>query len=446
MMKKRSILFLLSVWFVGGLFAQSSENLTRNVLVTVPENEIVNYGEFQVELQKTTDYRETQEGFWFSYLYRTVNKYNQVQNVFSNSRALFLNRDLRVRMYRTGPTLEQSIFVLKSMEKTASDIGYGMEAVRAYGITYAVCDTVVSINDDGFVFRSNGVYKYSHYKANMAEQTETIPVTWLERKVYDGSDNGMPVEKKVMFSHLVKGDVYHESWDGHYYFLHRDRFMPFTILVVDNKAIELFDVYKDEDLRLKFSYNGKHWMAVGKECYWVDGVMRSVEGFEITDFVVTNDGHYAYKACPKESDKRKEVVVADGQILRRNAQVCYFGLNGEGTLKFRFMSSGRVLEYENDQVTDVSSALTYVHYTDNPFHDQPVVVQSNDGHKLSYQKDVPGVVIDGERITESVPCYAIYDERNHAFVWNAIEPNGDKLDLVIYRYNIVNNFFKNLFK
>lgn len=445
-MKKYLFYFLFIVGAVQG-FAQSSEGLVRNVLVTVPMNEEVSYGEFQVELQKTWDFKGNQEGYWFSYLYATHNKFNHNQIIYCNDKPLYVNRDIRLRMYRVSPTMDGTIFVLKSMEQAAKDIGYRMEAVSAYGITYPVCDTVVHIDDDGFISYINDKYQYTKYRSSVEEKVMAVPVVWPERKVYDGNDLGMPAERKALFSHLEKGAVYYDGSEGHYYFLHRDRFMPNTVLVVDNNPVELFDVYTYDNFRLKYSHNGKHWMAVGNECYWVDGMMRSVEGYEISDFVVNNDGHFAYMASPKDSDKRKAVVVADGQILRRNAQVCYFGLNEEGKLKFRFLSGGRILQYENGEVADVSSSLVNVSYPNSPFFDRPVVVQSKDGtHKMTYQKDIPGVVIDGERVSESIPCYAIYDEWNSAFIWSAIEESGDKVDLVIYRYVIANNFFKKMFK
>ena len=444
----KKIFFLLAILLGSSIGkAQLPDHLSRTVLATVSDNELVDYGEFQVELLKTLDYKETAEGYWFSHLYITRNKYNQQQNVMVNGRPLLVNRNVRIRAYRVGPSVDKSIFVVRNMDSNANDIGYGMELVRAWGIPYMVCDSVVDINDDGFVYGLEGKYYYCRYKANVADQSVTTPVVWLERKAYDGNDIGMPAEQKGLFAHLPKGAPYYESPDGHYYFLYRDQYMPYTVLVVDNKVVELFDQYAEDSFKLKFSYNGKHWMAVGKECYWVDGTMRSVEGFTITDFVVTNDGHYGYKASKNGSTQDGEVVVADGQIIRRNAHVSYFGLDAQGRLKFRFLAGGRYVQYENENVTDVSDFMTYAYYHDNGMNDQPVTVLSNDGlHKLTYQKDVSEVMIDGVRIVESVPCHALYDERNRAFVWNAVEQKGDELELVIYRYAIVNNVFKKIFK
>ena len=445
---KKIFLLLVLLMGVGGLTqAQLPDHLTRNVLAKVNNNEMVDYGQFQVELLKTLDYRETTEGYWFSYLFITRNKYNQQQNLLINGNTLFVKRDLRIRPYRVGNTVEQSVFIIKNMDKNANDIGYRMEQVRAWGIPYMVCDSVVDINDDGFIYKQGGKYSYCAYKASEHDQNVTTPVVWLEKKSFNGNDTGMPAEQKAMFSHLPKGATYYESAEGHYYFLVRDQYMPHTVLVIDNKAVELFGAYTDDNFKLKFSYNGKHWMAVGKECYWVDGTMRSVDGFTITDFVVTNEGHYGYKAKKNDSTLEGEVVVADGQIIRRNAHVSFFGLNAQGKLKFRFLSGGRYLQYEDEKVTDISGFMMSAYYPDNLMNTEPVTVFSNDGlHKLTYQKDVPGVVVDDVKIIESVPCFALYDERNRSFVWNAIEQKGDELELVIYRYSIPNNVFKKIFK
>lgn len=444
-------IFFILLMLLGGCYlaqAQLPDHLTRTVLATVSDNELVDYGEFQVELLKTLDYKETAEGLWYSYFFITRNRFNQRQNAIYNGNPLMINRNMRIRPYRVGPSIDNSILVLKNMDATANDMGYGMEIVRAWGIPYMVCDSVVDINDDGFVYRLDGKYHYCPYKASLGDQTITTPVTWLERKIYDGNDIGMPAEQKSMFSHLPKGSPYHESSEGHYYFVYRDAYMPYSVLVIDNRVIELFGQYSDDNFKLKFSYNGKHWMAVGKECYWLDGTMRAVDGYTITDFVITDDGHFGYKAIKNDADSDTgEVVVTDGQVIRRNAHVAFFGLNAQGRLKFRFLSGGRYVQYEDEKVTDLSGYMKYVYYPTYSMNDMPVTVLSNDGlHKLTYQRNLPGVMIDGVKIRESVPCFALYDERNHTFVWNAIEPKGEEVELVIYRYSVVNNVFKRIFK
>lgn len=446
-MKRVFCLILLFFGVFGMSSAQKPGHLTRSVLLTVPDNEMVNYGEFQVDLHKTVDYRNNEDGYWFPFVYTLKNKYSDACNIMVGESPLIVNRNMLVRTYKIGCSLDKCIFVIKCLDKNANDIGYGMEFIRAYGVSQIVCDSILSLDDDGFVYLQAGKSYYSTYRTVYDNQTGKDPVAWLSRKVFEGNIQGFPEEKAAAFDRLTKGSVYYESPEGNYYYLYRDQYMPYSILVVNNMVVELHDLYNDDNFKLKFSYNGKHWMAVGKECYWMDGVLKSVEGFSISDFVVTNDGHYCYKASKLDEPQEGEVVVIDGQVARRNAKVCYFGLNGEGTPKFRFVTGGRCLQYENEKITDVTTTLVSTYYPDNELNGTEISVLTKDGsHRLSYQEGVPGVTVDGEKLAESVPCAAVYDEYNHSFLWNAIETRGEKTELVIYKYEIVNNIFKNIFK
>ena len=452
-MKRVLLTIGLMALFHGALVAQTAQNLTRTVLAVVPEKETVEQGAFQMELNKASDFKVTGEDYWFSYVYTTENRYVDKGNVMVKDRPLIVDRNMQVRTYRITPLLNQCIFVLKNADHDKDDIGYGMEVVRAYGVPHPVCDSVMSLDDDGYVYRLNDQYFYSEYKRVFDNQPKTVPVVWLEQKRFDGNlVNSHPgqvlsPEKKASLARLSKGAVYYESPDGHYYYLYRDDYMPNTVLVVDNRVVELFDQYDDKDFRLKFSYDGNHWMAVGQERYWVDGELKSIAGYAITDYVVTDEGHYAYKAYQIGASDRGEVVVVDGQVIRRNAEVCYFGLNAEGRLKFRFISGGRLLQYENEKTSDVTASLTSVYYPGNVMHNRLVTVMSNDGlHKLTYRMDQPSVEIDGEKVSDSAPCYAIFDEKNSMFIWNAIERKEHSTELVVYKYAIVNNFFRKVFR
>jgi len=425
--------------------AQLPENLSRNVLKKILVYEEVEYGNFQVDLSKAVNYSEQVGEMWFPYIFVTKNKYSEKGNLYVDGGSLLSNRNFQVRTYRIGPTSNKSIFVMKSLDDTNDDIGMGMELVRAYGFFYPVCDSIIDLSDDGYVYQQKGTYYYSPYRTIYDNKPMSFPITWAERKVFETKDKLRFT--KDAYSRLSKGSVYHESADGHYYYLYRDQYMPNTVLVVDDVYVELFDKYDDADFKLKFSFNGKHWMAVGNDCFWVDGQLKSVEGYSITDFVITNDGHYGYKAIRKGAENEGEAVVVDGQLIRRNAKVSYFALDAKGHLKFRFLSGDRLLQYENEKVTDVTGQFESVYFPEDQQVGQVVTVQSNDGlHKLTYQKDKPGVNIDGVQLTESVPCFAVMDEKNNCFVWNAIEKKGEETELVIYKYTIVNNFFRNMFK
>lgn len=449
-MKKVLYIWIALLCGIGHAFSQSSqtpvEKLTRNVLAVVEINEIVNPGEFQMELKKGEFFDALTDNPWFTFVYTTTNRYTGFNNIVVNGRLKVVSQEMNVRTYRIGPGFESGIFVIKNTGAYSKDLGIGMELVMACGVAQSVCDSVLYVNDDGFVCLRDGNCFYNQYKSVSENHVQVEKVVWPQRKTYESGVKYDDPVKSIFFEKLTPGDVYYESSEGHYYYLYRDQYMPNTVLVVDNVPVELFDVYDEESLRLKFSYNGKHWMAVGKECFWINGQLKSVAGYDIADFVITNDGHYAYAAVEKSNSKRNAVVIYDGHVIRRNADVCYFGLNAQGSLKIRFTSGDRYLQYENEKITDVTAMMESVFYPGKE-DGRTFQVLSGDGqHKLTYHRGIPSVEIDGFKVADSEPCYAIFDERNNAFVWNAIESRDMKTELVIYRCPVVNKFFKNLFK
>ena len=442
---KRIVCFLFLMANVVGLaIAQSSDNLTRNVLVAFDDNEIVKPGEFQMELLKGALYDEKNENPWFSFVYTVTNRFTGKCNIFVNDREKLIDENAMLRTYRIGSAYEKGIFVVKNMGAAKSDIGKGMEMVVANGIVHPACDTVLYLNDDGYVYSNKGRCYFGFYKNQNIDQARAIPIVWLMRKTFNPNRKNRSQDQVGAFSHLSGGDVYYESFEGHYYFVYRDKYMPYSVLVVDNKEVELFDVYNEDNFQLKFSYDGSHWMAVGKECYWVDGVMKSVAGYDISDFVINNEGHYGYLAYKKDVPQAGEVIVTDGKIVRRNAKVSYFGLNAEGKLKFRFVTGGRSLQYEDDVVTDETDRLVSVFYPSNKLNGEKVTVLSSDGtHRLTYKIGTPEVAVDGVTVAKSFPCFALYDDRYDSFIWNAVEDKDGKNELVIYKYKVkvANNFF-----
>ena len=440
---------VLYVWFalvcvIGNVYSQ--EHITRNVLATLDPNEVVKQGEFQMELQKAEFFNDDSDNPWFSFVYTTVNRYTGLSNVMVNGRPKVINREMALRTYRIGPLFQDGVFVLKNIGASNNSMGHGMESVTAYGILNPVCDSIMYINDDGYVYMLDGVCYYTQYKSSYDNQSRNDPVVWLNRKQYKKDLKIENKDKADAFARLSNDDVYFESSEGHYYYIYRDKYMPNSVLVVDNQVVELFDVYNEDKLKFQFSYNGQHWMAVGKECFWVDGTLKSIEGYGISDFLITNDGHYAYCAYEKGNASKGMVVVFDGHIIRRNAEVCYFGLNAEGKLKIRFFSGDRILQYENEKITDVTNSLSSVFYPDEDGNRTVHVLSSDGSHKLTYVQGEPSVEIDGVKVCDYEPCFAIFDPKNNAFVWNTIEAGETKTELVIYKMTVGKKLFKKVFK
>ena len=428
--------------------AQMPENLSRNVLTVLEPNQLVRQGEFQMELQKAVFYDASSEDPWFSFVFTVFNRFTEASNIMVNNTRK-INKEVNLRTYKIGPTLDKCIFVIKNIgSATISTNGkrHEMEMVMANGVLHPACDSVLYINDDGYVFLINNQCYYSLFKTVYDNQSSNDQVVWLFRKTYNPGMVSGSQEKIDALARLSEGEPYFESSEGHYYYLCRDKYMPYTVMVVDNEVIELHGIYDESSLKFKFSFNGEHWMAVGNQCFWVDGAIKSVEGYQIDEFLITNNGDYGYTAYKMGEMEKGGVVVYNGKVVRINADVCYFGMNGEGALKMRFVAGGRFLQYENEKTDDVTESLVSVFYPVDQKNRLVKVTSSDGAHQLTYRRGVPSVEIDGVKMAESEPCYAIYDQRNNAFIWNAIETHDMKTELVIYRYTIVNKLFKNLFR
>ena len=239
---------------------------------------------------------------------------------------------------------------------------------------------------------------------------------------------------------LSDGDVYHYCyWDnntqGYYYYLYRDEYMPYSILVINGQPVELFDVYSDEDFRLKYSFNGDHWMAVAGHCFWVDGRMKSVEGFQITEFFVNDEGDYYYKARRNGDEGLGEIIVANGEIIRKDACVGYFNLNARQKLTFHFFSGGQCFVYDDGQITNKTEEFMTFFYEADRIEGLNVRIATQGKHLLEYVVGKKGLEIDGSKVIETEPFQVVFDSRHNCYKWNCIEPNTEgKTELVIYKY------------
>lgn len=440
---KRMICLLMILW--GGLQwvgAQSRVNPSRTIVEIVKYNDSVELGTFVVA--PNVVYSSSAQVDYSPYvsLYFARNKFSDFDNIYVNKRKVFNDWRMRARTFKTGSTMDSSIYVLKNMQRDLPNMTYGSEAVYAFGKQQVSGDSIVDLADDGCVFRvkekdrMRNRYYYVPFRRGPGKPTPT-PITWLEKKIFRSEDQLAPYEKGMDCSRLSNRSIYHISADGHYYYLYRDDFMPNSVLCVDGKSVELFDVYTDDELRLKFSYDGKHWMAVGDGFIWVDGKMKSVQGYSIADFMVTNDGHYICRACKAGEETKGETVVVDGQVIQRDAFIGYFNLNSQQKLKYHFLAAGHCYVYEDGKIKDMTEVSRTALYKDDLIDGQAVKMYTKGGsHYMSYVVGQEGVVIDGKQVAASIPFQVILDEKEGIFRWNAIEWTGDKMLLVVYTYQI----------
>ena len=419
--------------------AQSPDRLKRVRLETLEGFLSVNQGEFQAEYNLLPNMGTQSMSTYYNYIFIARNEKSGMSAIYANGR-LLLPSKYDVRVFRMGNTWKDCVFVLKYFETNSHEIGYKMETVYAYGLQQMICDSVISVTNDGYVYKLNDEYYYSTYNKS-TEKGQTTQILWPEKQSFKESDRAQ-LSSKSADCRLSEGDVYYACSGKaalHYYYLYQDKYMPNTVLVVDGEPVELFGEYTYETLRMKFSYNGKHWMAVANDRFWVDGEMKYVEGYTISDFLISNKGDYFYMASKVGEEDKGETLVLNGDIIRRQAIVGHFALDAQQKPRFHFIAAGQWYVYEDGQINSVLKESNSVSYMEDLIDNLPIDRFSADGmHKLSYVTGQKGVEIDGVKMTEeSVPFQVVFDKNEKCFKWNAIETTIEgKIDLVIYTYQL----------
>lgn len=385
------------------------------------------------------------------YFYMADDESRGLDNFYDNGKLLHIydefGRDLtgrcQVRPFVTSVDWRKSIFVVKYSDPSSSEMAYGREWVVANASRQKSCDSIVSMSDDGFIFRSGNKYYRQYYK-NGTTETQTKQVVWPERRVFHLYDS-VYFSSKQEWELLSDGDTYYRSAEltakvkPHYYYLYRDDYMPYTVLVIDGKEVELQGVYDYDSFRLKYSYNGYHWMAVGGDRFWVDGVAKSAKGYEITDFLVNDGGEYMYKASKTEKNDVIEVVVINGEIKQNDARVGYFHLNANQKLKYHFFTGGRCFVYDDGDIDEKTDEFRSLSYCDDMIVGRTVKLDSGNGFQLTYVTGQEGVWVNNIRQCESVPFHVEYDLGDHLFRWTAVEVMNDGTkELVMYKYHCRN--------
>ncbi len=436
-MKKVVLLVVVLGLLNGAILAQSAGTLERISLVTLDGYYSVKEGEFQAKATLETDNSIYAKGIYYKTLYVAKRERSGLSNVYFGGQP-HLSLKTVVRPFLTTEAWKTSVFVIKYLDKDSPSIGYGMETVYARNVMQEICDSVVSVGDDGFVYKIGRKYYYTKYKG-VVSASQPRQIVWPERMVY-GNEGQYVFIPKEDAARLSKGDVYHFSyWDektvGHYYYVYRDEYMSNSVLVIDGKAVELHGVYSDNDIKLKYSFNGEHWMAVAGQYYWIDGKIKHVKEWQISDFFVNDEGDYFFKAGKIGDDLKKEIIVANGEIIRKDAYVGYFNLNAMQKLTFHFFSGGQCFVYEDGVITNKTEEYVSYFYEADRIDGMNIRIMTNNNHILEYVTGGTGLFIDGERVVLTKPYQVFYDSKHNFFRWNSIEPNDEgKIELVIYKY------------
>lgn len=444
---KKFIMLAVLFWMAIDLVeAQSMGALERLSLITLDGYLSVKPGCFQAKVTMNTQAYIASNGTYYNFLYVAKNESTGLTNVIQNGQPIFhMKYDMRPVLITDD--WRTSIFVVKYLDndkwfarqRQNVVISSGQEIVYAFGVEQEICDSVIIVGDDGYVYKLGKKYYYSNFRG-FGSEAHSVQVVYPERRIYQERDSVFLGKDNAR--RLSEGDVYHYCyWDdmtiGHYYYLYQDEYMPYTVLVIDGQFVELFGSYSDVDFRLKYSYNGDHWMAVADQYFWVDGQMKSVEGFQISDFFVNNEGDYCYKAKEIGSGGKEETTVVNGKIKDKNAYVGYFNLNASQRLTYHFFSNGNcfVYEYEKDPENKTNEFQSFFFEADR-MEGREVRIKSK-GHILEYVVGKDGLRIDGTQVVNAEPFQVFYDSQYSCFKWNCIEPTKEgKTELVIYKYKL----------
>lgn len=432
-MKRIVPIIAVCLFFMSSVVAQDEGRLVRRIVMTGFDSntQLVPNGFVLRELANSDySYLDSQH-----FVCITQNEYSGLNMLFANGN--ITKMDCQIRPFVTGSNIGNCIYVLKNVRSSDGPLTYGSEQVVLGNTNYSPCDSVVCMSDEDYVYIDKKVYYrrlFSTYISNFSL------VVWPEKYSFTMSDS-VYFKSPKEWKYLKFGDTYYRSTvpnnsiKPHYYFLYQEKSTQNTVLVIDGMEVDLHGLYDYENFKLKYSYNGSHWMAVGGDRFWVDGELKSVEGYEICDFFVNDGGSYMYKAFKKGKDNMDEVVVLDGEIVVSKVYVGYFHLNANQGLKFHFYSNGRWFVYNEGVIVDHTEKFNFLCYDDDRMDGQKIRLVASNGCCLDYVVGKEGVFIDNVKVCETIPCQVYYDEKNNVFRWNTIEllPQGIKR-LVAYKY------------
>lgn len=417
----------LLVLLPGIMFAQKNKNLTRIEIGDVgkisDESPYVKPGEFRVDFENMVyDYNVWRKNYMFFVILRDKN--SKPVNVVTNNDILdFSNSDAPVKILRAGYSADDFIYI---KTRNIADIGLSSCFLNVKGTPYGPYDAIEDVLPKGFVYRNNGVYSYVEYdKVYDTIVDYCVPV----KANYEGEYLQCSLNGELL-KFTPKNNVdYYKSHDGHYYILYNDDAMDNTLFIVDGVGCELDEVVNQ--IKFKFSHNGEHWIAAGENYLIVDGVYVKINSETIKDVSINNDGLYLYVV---EGEGLKDKVYVNDGVLVDGVEILKLTVDNEQRFNYLFKSDKGFFYGIDNTITDFNDNIKKYYYPEFFDSTQTFTIKSDNGkHIFVYSYDLPYVVIDGMRLDcPSTPHYAVWNNKEKCFVWNAVE--GTKL--LVYKYKV----------
>ena len=406
------------------LSAQSNKNLGRYRLGVInwqSSNAFqVKPGEFKVYYD---NYKNNSRTRTYDFFVIVRDKNDEIKQINTNNNTWFEQTDSNINLYRAGYNKNDFVYI----EERNTDNGE-TEAKKYYlhvnGSNRGPFDKISEILPDGFIYKNSDIYTFKKYDDIMSDAKNYCI---LEEMVYDEETIRCFINNDIVEFKPKDHVDYYKSPDGNYYLVYNDRRMDNTLLVVNGFGYELDGSI--DDLKLKFSHNGKHWIVSCQNYVMVDGVIVVRISGKIKYAAINNDGKYAYVI--KGNGFNDKVYIND-DVLVNGVEVK--SLTVDEKQKFNYIirnKKGYFYGIDND-LRDFDDNMFDYYYPDLFDGSQVFTVKSTDGkHTLVYSYEKSYILIDNSRLDcKSIPHYATWLEDEHCFVWNTIED----LDLMLYKY------------
>ena len=369
---------------------------------------------------------DAEYGKVYKYFVIVRNIKGEVAFVLMNNYYLnMMGSEYPAEIVKAGYTIPEYVYIEKR-QASALETGKYKYTLHVDGKAFGPYDGILEVLPDGFVYKNKEVFAYSRYDNDILSNRNYCI---LEKDTYEGEYIQCVLNDKLLKFTPKEKPSYYKSYEGHYYILYNDAYMKNSLIVVDGEGYELDGT--ENSVLFRFSHNGDHWIAAGKNYVLKDGVIVAKSDKIIKRIVINDNGDYMYVAAGQDGN---EVIYHGDNVMVTGIKVLKLVVDDDERFYYIFKKGKDYFCGINNDVQSMAEELEKCYYPELFDANQTFTIKSTDGnHTFVYSYNTPYITIDGTRIEcPSIPHYAIWNERDKCFMWNAVED----VNLVVYKYKI----------
>ena len=417
------LLFLMPM----ALFAQSNRNLSSYKLGTIKwqsdESFVVKQGEFKVGYTKIVK-NKTVYPKRLEYFLILRDKNDAIKQIVVNNFVCFAEDNSKLNVLRAGYTKQDLVYI----EENGSDNSWSTKKyfLNVNGMTMGPYDRIAEVLPDGLIYRNRDIYTFKKYDDEISDIKNYCI---LEKETFKEESIKCLINNKIVEFKPKDNVDYYKSPDGKYYLVYNDSRMDNTLLVVNGLGYELDG--STDNLTLKFSHDGQHWILSCQNYVMVDGVIVVRISGKIKDVDIKNDGQYAYVI---RGNGFNDMLYVNDNVFLNGVEVKSLTVDEEQRFNYIVRNKKGYFYGIDNELTSFDRHLHDYYYPELFDRNQSFTVTSLDGkHTLVFNYEKPYVRIDGHRLDcKAIPHYAAWNEKEKCFEWNTVEG----LDLMVYKYRI----------